>query len=79
MHAARISSKGQMVVPKQIRDELKIKPGTFFSVRLEKGSIVFTPVRKSPLDRLYRRYADKNVLRDLEREHAGELEREDYS
>ena len=38
-----VSSKGQMVIPAAIRDELKIKPGTKIAVRLEGGRIVLDP------------------------------------
>ena len=38
-----ISTKGQVVIPVAIRDELKIKPGTRIAVRVEKGRIVLDP------------------------------------
>ena len=37
MLATKISSKGQVVVPKEVRVRLKIKPGTFFHVQVEKN------------------------------------------
>lgn len=36
MLRTKISSKGQVVVPKEIRSDLKIEPGTFLHVRAEK-------------------------------------------
>ena len=62
MLATKISSKGQMLVPKEIREKLKIKPGTFFNVHLEKNNIILTPMETSPLNKLYRRFADEQVL-----------------
>ena len=77
MLATKISSKGQVVVPKEIRTRLKIKPGTFFHVQVEKDSIILTPMKKSPIDRLYGRFAGEKILDELEREHATEIENED--
>ena len=77
MLTTRISSKGQMVVPKEVRDKLKIKPGNYFYVRLEKNNIILTPMKTHPLDRLYGRYSGEKGLTDLEKEHANEIARED--
>ena len=35
METARLTSKGQIVIPKRILDAVRAKPGTEFSVRLE--------------------------------------------
>ena len=73
MIATKISSKGQLVIPKEIREKLKIKPGTFFHVRLEKNNIVLIPMNKGPLDNLYGKFAGEKILAELEREHADEI------
>ena len=39
----KISTKGQVVIPAAIREELKIEPGTRIAVRLEGGRIVLDP------------------------------------
>lgn len=44
LYATTISQKGQVVVPKDIRKKLKIKPSTVFSVYLDGGAIVMNPV-----------------------------------
>ena len=77
MLATKLSSKGQMVVPKEIREKLKLKPGTFLHVHLENNNIIFTPMKTRPLDKLYCRYDDNKVLTALEKEHANEIARED--
>lgn len=77
MLAAKMTSKGQIVVPKKIREQLKIKAGTFFNVRIEKDDIILTPMANGPLDKLYRRFTDEKVLAELEREHENEITRED--
>jgi antitoxin PrlF len=77
MVATKISSKGQVVVPKEVRARLNIRPGTFFHVTVEKNNIVLTPMKKRPIDRLYGRFAGEKILDELEREHAREIEHED--
>ena len=79
MLATKMSSKGQLVVPKEIRTKLKIEPGTFLRVRLDKNNIVLTPMRKMPIDNLYGRFAGEKILEELEKEHAEEIEKENRS
>ena len=79
MLTAKMSSKGQLVVPKEVRTKLKIEPGTFLRVRLDKNSIVLTPMRKMPIDNLYGRFAGEKILEELEKEHAEEIEKENRS
>ena len=38
-----VSTKGQVVIPAAIREELKIEPGTRIAIRLEGGRIVLEP------------------------------------
>ena len=73
MITTKISSKGQIVIPKEVREKLKIKPGAFFHVLLEKNNIVLIPMKKGPLDNLYGKFAGEKILAELEREHAGEI------
>ena len=77
MLATKISSKGQVVVPKEVRAKLKIKPGTFFHVQVEKNAILLTTMKKRPIDRLYGKFAGDKILGELEREHATEIQSED--
>ncbi|MBU4426921.1 MAG: AbrB/MazE/SpoVT family DNA-binding domain-containing protein [Proteobacteria bacterium] len=79
MLATKISSKGQLVVPKEVRTKLKIEPGTFLRVRLHKNNIVLTPIKKMPIDNLYGKFAGEKILDELEKEHAEEIENESRS
>ncbi|MCG2778823.1 MAG: AbrB/MazE/SpoVT family DNA-binding domain-containing protein [Desulfobacterales bacterium] len=79
MLATKISSKGQLVVPKEVRTKLKIEPGTFLRVRLDKNNIVLTPIKKMPIDNLYGKFAGEKILDELEKEHAEEIENESRS
>ena len=49
---ARISSKGQLVIPKEIRDRLKIEPGTRIGILIEENRIVLQPVNSRLVDQL---------------------------
>jgi AbrB family looped-hinge helix DNA binding protein len=40
METAKMTSKGQLVIPKKIRDAVRAKSGTQFSVRVEGARIV---------------------------------------
>jgi AbrB family looped-hinge helix DNA binding protein len=46
MQTARLTSKGQIVIPKRILDAVRAKPGTEFSVRLEGSRIILDAPRR---------------------------------
>jgi AbrB family looped-hinge helix DNA binding protein len=73
MMTTKISAKGQLVIPKEVRKKFNIEPGTFFQIRIEKDNIVLIPMKKGPLDNLYGKFAGENILAGLEREHADEI------
>ena len=43
-----VSSKGQVVIPKRIREELGLTPGTVLMVWVEGKRVVLEPVREPP-------------------------------
>jgi len=43
MAASTLTSKGQMTLPKAIRDKLRLKPGDRFEVSVEGQAIVLSP------------------------------------
>ena len=43
-----VSSKGQVVIPKQIREKLGLVPGTVLRVWIEGKNIVLEPIREPP-------------------------------
>ncbi|MGD9029890.1 MAG: AbrB/MazE/SpoVT family DNA-binding domain-containing protein [Anaerolineae bacterium] len=73
---AKLSSKGQLVIPKAIRESLGLRRGAQFRVRLEAGKIVLEPVGPSVAEALYGKYAESDHLTDLEEEHRQERRRE---
>ena len=45
-----MTSKGQLTIPKAVRDELKLSTGTRYDVHVVDGDIVLSPRRKSIAD-----------------------------
>jgi AbrB family looped-hinge helix DNA binding protein len=75
---ARLSTKGQLVIPKPIREALGLRPGTRFDIRLtEEGKLILDPILDSPIDALHGKYADADFLNALETEHRQEIAREE--
>ncbi len=70
---ARLSSKGQLVIPKAVRQALGLRVGTQFRVRPDDGKIILEPVATSPIAALYGRFQDADFLTDLEAEHQQEV------
>jgi len=73
---ARMSSKGQIAIPKPIRDQLGLDEGTDLSIRVEGDSLI---LRKFARDR-WRRWRGKNpgspLLKDLAKERRVERRRD---
>jgi AbrB family looped-hinge helix DNA binding protein len=74
---ARLSSKGQLVIPKAVRQALGLRTGVRFHVQFKEGKIILEPLATSPVDALYGKYPDAGFLADLEAEHRQELGDED--
>jgi AbrB family looped-hinge helix DNA binding protein len=73
---ARLSSKGQLVIPKVIREALDLRAGTQFQVRVGDGKIVLEPIPESAIDVLYGKYAGADLIGELEAEHHQEIQDE---
>jgi AbrB family looped-hinge helix DNA binding protein len=70
----KLSSKGQLVIPKSIRRSLKLQSGVEFDIQIVEGRIVLEPIRVSPVSVLYGKYAGADLLAGLEREHQREVQ-----
>jgi AbrB family looped-hinge helix DNA binding protein len=71
---AKLSSKGQLIIPKAIRRSLGLEPGSEFHVNLVDTKIILEPVSNaSPIDQLYGKYSGTDLLDALEREHGLEI------
>jgi len=73
----RLSSKGQLVIPKSIRDALGLRPGTQFNINLTEGKILLEPISPAAIDVLYGKYGGVDFLAELEAEHRREIQREE--
>lgn len=69
----RLSSKGQLVIPKAIREAMKLRKGTVFRIQINEGKLILEPMASSPINALYGRYSDVDLLNDLEEEHKREV------
>ena len=49
MAVVKTSAKGQVVIPKEVRRALGIKPGTRFHVRAEGSEVVLFPLPDDPI------------------------------
>ena len=80
--ATRITSKGQVVIPKAVRERLRWGPGTELAVEvLGDGIVQLAPFEGvDPIDSLYGCLKDhpRNPLAELEAEHRAEIEADEH-
>ncbi|WP_152948412.1 AbrB/MazE/SpoVT family DNA-binding domain-containing protein [Desulfofundulus thermobenzoicus] len=78
MPVVTVSSKGQIVIPSEIRKKHDIKQGDRFDMQMVDGKLVLIPINKKPFINLYGALKGKTSLtRSLLRERALEIEREE--
>lgn len=74
MLTVRVSTKGRIVLPKAMRDDLKISQGSLFQVTHDDKRIILIPVRESWQKRLYGKYRSGSLLEALEVDHAEDVD-----
>ena len=79
--AVKLSSKGQLVLPKHVRQELQLQSGAEFEVEIVDGKIVLKPIRKQEelkeiLTRLRKIVQGADLRVELEAERQEEKKRE---
>lgn len=67
MTRTTLSPKFQIVIPKEVRTALKLRPGTRFNVIEHEGRIELLPVRSTRQMRGFLRGIDSSVPRDKDR------------
>jgi AbrB family looped-hinge helix DNA binding protein len=76
--ATRVTSNGQVVIPKAVRERLRWAPGTRLAVEIiDDGAVRLALLDfADPIDRLHGclRNAPRDPLADLEAEHRAEIE-----
>jgi AbrB family looped-hinge helix DNA binding protein len=76
MLTVRLSAKGQMVIPKEVREEFDLHEGDLLSVKIEGDSLILRKVKEGNWRRWEGILKDTSALRDHEREHREEVEGE---
>lgn len=83
MSKAKVTSKGQVTIPKKVRDALGIREGDSVLFLVEGGRAVVTPVRRKSLRELHgalpatRPYPGRDeIRREVKEERAGRLQEE---
>lgn len=70
----KLSSKGQVVIPKEVRQELHLTPNTRLRVTVVDGGIRLEPIKQSAIDSLYGMFRGCDLIADLEEDHRKEIE-----
>lgn len=76
MAVTSMSVKGQVVIPKEVRKALGLRPGTKLIVEAEEDRIVLRPAHNQAGTRLYGKFRGADFLADLRKEHRREIARE---
>ncbi len=76
----RITKKGQVTIPKEIREKLGVRPNDIGEFVIKEGSVIFTVKKGTLLDahrKSTRKKSDMHMIRDLmEKENALNIVRE---
>jgi AbrB family looped-hinge helix DNA binding protein len=70
---SRVGPKGQVVIPKALRDELGIGPGDEVVFSIEDGAVLVEPVKEWRSLKGYLK--GKGLVAELEADHRWEIER----
>ena len=80
--ATRVTSKGQVVIPKPVREQLRWVSGTELAIEVTgDGAVRLAPLEAgNPIDLLYGCLKDlpRDPLADLETEHQAEIEADEH-
>ena len=77
MPTVKLSSKGQIAIPKDIREKLRLKKDMNLQLTVEKDRIVLKPLGEGAWLRLEGVLKGTKVLEELEAEHRAEIEKGD--
>ncbi len=76
----RVSAKGQIVIPADMRKRLGIKPGTWCYLEVRNGELLIIPRPDNIVESLrgsYRKFGTESLTEDLLNERALDNEREE--
>jgi len=81
MHAAYVTSKGQLVIPAKLRRKFNIKKGTRINFVEDNGKIILQPVTREYIHSFCGIFklkpGEKPVTEELIEEHAEEVRRDE--
>ena len=75
----RLSSRGWLVIPRSIRETLRLSTSTRSDVQAHEGKIILEAVAEPAVGALCGKYGDADVLTGLEEEHQREVTNEEDS
>ncbi|MEW6417387.1 MAG: AbrB/MazE/SpoVT family DNA-binding domain-containing protein [Nitrospirota bacterium] len=70
MPIARVLTKGQIVIPKELRKKANISPGDKVEVKMTKEGIVISPIKKIYAEKFTGIVKGKLSMEDLEKLYA---------
>jgi len=74
-----VSTKGQLVIPADVRAELGIQPGSRIALTVEDTRIILQPVNQRLVERLRGRFAGgPSLADDLQRQRREDHKRDKY-
>ena len=76
MLKARLSSRGQLALPKEVRDQLSLGEGTCLTVRVEGDEVILRKAMTGDWREWEGRFKGSNLLGDLARNRRKELARD---
>ena len=76
MLKARMSSRGQLALPKEVRDQLGLGEGTRLMVRIEGDEVVLRKAETGNWRQWEGRFKGSDLLKDLARNRRKELARD---
>ena len=77
MTVVQVSLKGQILIPKSLREKYGVKPGSKVQILEEPGSLIIKPAPEDPIEAACGFLeGDFSLTEDLIKEHRKELENE---
>jgi AbrB family looped-hinge helix DNA binding protein len=72
-----VSSKGQIAIPKAVREKIGLQEGTRLRLSVEGDTMVLRKYSEEVWRKWEGRFPNSRMLEDLEREHREEVERDE--
>ena len=70
MSIAKVLTKGQIVIPKEIRQKMNIKPGDRVEITATEKNVMISPIRKTYTETFKGAVKGKLSLKELEKLYA---------